>query len=422
MDPGAPLVESAPMTRLRHVASVLGPGVILAGTAIGVSHLVQATRAGATYGLALLVLLIAANLLKAPFFEFAHRYTASTGQNLLQGYYALGRGWLALFAIVTLVNMIAAIASLGLVSGGLAAHLMPSVGLTSHTWALLLLSGCTLMVVLGRYPLLDGLTKVLVAVLTVTTLITAFAAAAHGPVGTVSEPSSPWTLAALPFVVALLGWMPAPIDGSVFPSLWLDDLQQRRGSRVPLADTLVDFWVGYGLSTLTAVCFLVIGALVLHGTDTELSGAPHVFAGQLADAFGASLGAWVVPLVSVGAFAAVFSTTLTCVDGYPRCLAASLAVLTGRPSDTARFMTVLVPLVVLAAMIVLWTFSDFRPLLDTAATLAFVAAPLFGALNLAAIRRVPPEAAPPRWLVAGAWLGLLFLSVLTALFLWTWVS
>ncbi|MEM1002339.1 MAG: divalent metal cation transporter, partial [Bacteroidota bacterium] len=55
----------------------LGPGLLFAGAAIGVSHLVQSTRAGADYGMGLLWALILVNLFKYPFFEFGARYTGA---------------------------------------------------------------------------------------------------------------------------------------------------------------------------------------------------------------------------------------------------------------------------------------------------------------------------------------------------------
>ena len=42
----------------------LGPGLLFAGAAIGVSHLVQSTRAGADFGLGLLWALLLVNLFK----------------------------------------------------------------------------------------------------------------------------------------------------------------------------------------------------------------------------------------------------------------------------------------------------------------------------------------------------------------------
>ena len=84
---------------------VLGPGLLYAGAAVGVSHLVQSTRAGAEFGFALAGVLILANVIKYPFFEFAPRYATGTGKNLVDGYAEMGSWALWLFAILTLATM-----------------------------------------------------------------------------------------------------------------------------------------------------------------------------------------------------------------------------------------------------------------------------------------------------------------------------
>ena len=69
----------------------LGPCLLWASAAIGVSHIVQSTRAGATYGYILLIAVLLANLFKYPFFEFATRYTTVKNETVLDGYFKLGR-------------------------------------------------------------------------------------------------------------------------------------------------------------------------------------------------------------------------------------------------------------------------------------------------------------------------------------------
>ncbi|HOI33480.1 MAG TPA: hypothetical protein PLC47_11975, partial [Bacteroidales bacterium] len=59
---------------MRRFFQLLGPGLLYAGAAIGVSHLVQSTRAGAEFGFDLMWVLLATNLLKFPFFEVGSRY------------------------------------------------------------------------------------------------------------------------------------------------------------------------------------------------------------------------------------------------------------------------------------------------------------------------------------------------------------
>ena len=64
------------------INKILGPGVLFAATAIGVSHLVQSTTAGALYGFSMVGFIIAANVFKFPFFEYGARYAAATGKRL----------------------------------------------------------------------------------------------------------------------------------------------------------------------------------------------------------------------------------------------------------------------------------------------------------------------------------------------------
>ena len=71
------------MNRFSSLKKTLGPGILFASTAIGVSHLVQSTQAGALFGFGLIWAIILANILKYPFFEFGSRYASATGKVLL---------------------------------------------------------------------------------------------------------------------------------------------------------------------------------------------------------------------------------------------------------------------------------------------------------------------------------------------------
>jgi Mn2+/Fe2+ NRAMP family transporter len=60
--------------------SLLGLGIVWAATSIGVSHIVQATRAGADFGFALLGFIVLAHVIKYPFFLFGPKYAGLTGK------------------------------------------------------------------------------------------------------------------------------------------------------------------------------------------------------------------------------------------------------------------------------------------------------------------------------------------------------
>ncbi len=72
---------------------------------------------------------------------------------------------------------------------------------------------CAVVILLGHYKLLDKISKVVVALLSLSTLGALSLAFAHGPVAPMgfTGPSA-WTWQAFPFLVMLLGWMPAPVD------------------------------------------------------------------------------------------------------------------------------------------------------------------------------------------------------------------
>lgn len=69
----------------------MGPGILMASAAVGGSHIVSSTQAGASYGWSLLFLVILANIFKYPFFRFGAEYTAETGKTLVEGYTEKGK-------------------------------------------------------------------------------------------------------------------------------------------------------------------------------------------------------------------------------------------------------------------------------------------------------------------------------------------
>lgn len=103
----------------RSFWKALGPGVLFAGVAIGVSHLVQSTRAGAGYGLSLVGIVVLANVLKLPAFRAGPAYAAATGTSLLEAYRRQGLPALLLYALVTVGVMFTVLAAVTLVTAGL---------------------------------------------------------------------------------------------------------------------------------------------------------------------------------------------------------------------------------------------------------------------------------------------------------------
>ncbi|MFC1763678.1 Nramp family divalent metal transporter [Planctomycetota bacterium] len=423
------VIESAP--RSPHFLSLLkriGPGLLMAGAAIGVSHVVQSTRAGATYGFQLIALVVLVNALKYPFFEAGHRYTVATGESLLDGYRRLGKGFLWGFMVLNLITAIISIAGVTLVTAILAPKIF-GINWKPGTWSAVMMAVCCVILIVGHYRWLNRFMKVLMVTLFIATVLAfsfALGDGRHIVEGFVHP--SPWKLAALPFLVALMGWMPAPIELSVWQSLWIQASEETTKHRTTRAEANVDFNVGYCMTTVLAVLFICLGSFVMYGTGTEFAKSGAAFANQFIELYTNKLGLWVTPIIAATAFTTMFSTTLTVIDAYPRSLAKSVQVAWPRVKQPfSRLHNVMILVGAGAGWLLIFAALsgklDFTRMIDIATTISFLAAPAFAFLNYRLInsRHVPNEFRPGKALHLLSLAGLVFLTSISLLFIYTLV-
>jgi Mn2+/Fe2+ NRAMP family transporter len=291
--------------------------------------------------------------------------------------------------------------------------------------ALLLLTVCLLVLLLGQYRSLDRLSKFVVSFLVVSTFAATIVALLNGPVneelGGLFTPS-PWTFAALPFVVSLLGWMPCPLDLSAWTSLWIYAREQDSGHRASRSEVEVDFNIGYGATALMAVLFLILGAWVMHGTGINFSSKGSLFAQQFITLYTDTLGSWSYSLIALTAFITMFSTALTCLDGYPRSASAAVLIWNGEKGrnvlNKANQRLWMIIHFVLVAFVLLWWTRSMGALVTLAMWISFVTTPVLAWMNLQVMQsqQVPPEGRFGKGLLRLSWLSFGFLSAFVVLF------
>jgi Mn2+/Fe2+ NRAMP family transporter len=378
----------------------LGPGLLFAGAAIGVSHLVQSTRAGADFGFGLLWALVLVNIIKYPFFQFGPRYAAATGKSLLDGYLKLGRGVLIAYFVLSLLTMFTIQTAVTIVTAGLAVELfgVPH-GIENGiaVWSVAITLLCASILVLGRYKLLDGLMKVIIIVLTVSTLVAVFFAFRESVQTEGMGNSSsllqiiPTDAAGLAFLIAFMGWMPAPLDISIWHSLWT--LEKGKTEQRDLKTSLFDFNLGYSGTVVLGIGFVTLGALVMYGSGEAFSSQGGVFARQLINMYTASLGDWAKVFIGVAAFTTMFSTTLTTLDASPRAMSRT-STLIGIGGKRLSYAFWLVILLTGTCVILFFFVSEMGFLVKVATILSFLTAPFYAICNYLVFRDVDiPEAA-----------------------------
>lgn len=408
-------------TRLK----ALGPGLVWAGTAIGVSHLVQSTRAGAGYGLALLLLVLLANFFKYPAYEAGPRYAAATQTSLLAGYQKRG-GWLLyLFLALTVSTMFTVIAAVTFVAAGMASALITD-AIPIWGWSGILLLITAVMLAVGRFQLLERFMTAMMLLLSASTLLsvvlllprTDFASIPLGPL------FPPFERSHLLFVAALVGWMPSALDTAVWHGLWGLEKAAADGRRLEPEDARFDFDVGYIGTAILAAMFVFMGASVLYGSGREIPASSVAFASMLVDAYTTALGEWSRPLILVAAFSTMLSTTVAVTEGFPRALEGAVQQLrTGQvvPGHrTTVYWAALAVCIVVAQLICVWFTGQLKPLVDLATGLTGVTAPAFAMLNLAALRgeEVPEELRPSGLYLGFHLAGIAFLWTMALLYLY----
>ncbi|WP_299793537.1 Nramp family divalent metal transporter [uncultured Shewanella sp.] len=411
--------HKATYSSARVPLKALGPGLLMAAAAIGASHLVASTRAGAEFGWQLAWLILAVNLLKYPFFAAGARYTAATDESLLHGYQKQGRGYLILF---TSLNTIAAIASTAGVTMLTAAMLTLFIPLSIDILGLIVLISSLTLLIFGHYALLDKLTKVIMFCLTVTTLI-AVALALNAPSLVDSEfiSPSPWQWGYIGFLVAMMGWMPAPIEVSAWNSLWL--LEKQKSQSITKEQAIFDFNLGYIITALLAVVFLALGSLVMHGSGEQFSASGVKFASQLITLYSQILGEETRYLIGAVALLCIFSTTVTVIDGYSRTLNMGMQLLTQKPNSNKLLTCFMLLISALGLAIILFFKGALLPLLEFVMILAFMTTVVFAWLNYKLMTSSPlPESDRYGWkMKLLSKIGLLYLLGFAGLFIY-WIA
>lgn len=421
------------VTKQQYIKA-LGPGLLTAAAAIGGSHLVASTQAGALFGWQLVGLILLVNFLKYPFFQIGVRYTMLTNRSLIDGYGQQGQVYLWIFAVVNLFAAIVNTAAVAMLCGSILSLFLGHIDFWGSVTilAMLILSISFFFLLTGHYKRLDSFNKWVIVFLTVATIGAVLLAFNHGGVAAPDFVSpSPWQWSSLGFLVVLMGWMPAPIEISAWSSAWLLNKRKELKEELTYKSALFDFNVGYVVTALLSIAFLGLGALILHGNGEKLATGGAQFSAQLIQMYTSVMGDWSKWLIALVAFLTMFSTTLTVLDGYSRTLAdvwnklsrrvshePSLAEVDSSQNSTKNLYFIMLLLAVVAGVLLSQFKGALLPMIESAMIFAFITTPIFAWLNLRLVSDplIPDEYRLTPFMRGLSYVGLSFLIGFLALF------
>ncbi|GAA1657107.1 Nramp family divalent metal transporter [Citricoccus zhacaiensis] len=283
----------------------LGPGIVAAATGVGAADLVATLTAGSRYGYMLMWAVVLGVIFKIVLVEGVGRYYLSTGKTIFQGWRTLGVWTSWYFGIYIIIwGFVYGATAMSSVALPLAA-LFP--GVDSKIFAIVAgLLGMGL-VWLNRYNLIEKLMMVLIGIMFVAVLISAFLTAPNlGEILTGLIPRIPAEDGAMFYVLGLAGGVGGTITLAAY-GYWL----REKGWNTPkwMKVMRYDNATAYILTGIFVIATMIMGVELLHSAGLAISAGDEGLldiGNVLADRYGEVFSI----IFLVGFFAASFSSLL----------------------------------------------------------------------------------------------------------------
>ncbi len=410
---------------LAEIVRLIGPGILYAAAAVGVSHLVQATRTGAVYGFSLTLVIAFACLVKYPGLRFGTDYAVATGTSLITGYIKQGRLATRLYLINLIFTFLFVPAAIVLVTSGLIKG-VSGIEMGDVSMAAVVFLSSAVILITGHYRVLERITKALVGIFTV--LIVVAVIVIFGKIEWSAGQFIPPVIdrATLIFIVAITGFMPSPMTAGVMSSMWICAKAQNTGHLPTLEDAKFDFNLGFATTLLLALCFMLLGAGTMFGSGAEFAPSSGGFANQLIQLFTQTIGGWSFWVIGIAAIAVVYSSVLTVIDGNARFIQISLDHF--KPDihkkfgiDRFRVFDLAVLLICAGGLLVLtFLLESFRTFIDLVSVITAIIAPILATMNHRAVHSddVPEASRPTTFMYVWSIIGIVVMTVAAVFYLY----
>jgi Mn2+/Fe2+ NRAMP family transporter len=350
-------VELAEPPKGLMILSMLGPGIVWAGLAIGGGELVLIPRVGSVYGMMFLWMPLLAIAVKYFMLNEIGRWSIVTGTSIFDGLAMIPgpRKWLS-WVLLFVSLYLGAVHIGGLVSMvGVIFHTIVQV-FTPFVWSIVIMVSFVAVSWTNKYSILEKVLIVFVGLLTISAVLIGFAFipplkdlaegfAFHVPSVTPDWAVTNYKISKSPMVEILPAM--AFAGCGALNSLWYSDWALSKGFGMGkyfdgLENTAVKYgdlrnldrptvirikgwlrvmfhdclWGANFLTILVTFSYLVLAIVILHPIKEAPGGLKFIT--TLSQTFTKTLGPWAHWLYLIGAFGVIYSTMATVYDGYAR--------------------------------------------------------------------------------------------------------
>jgi len=204
--------------------------------------------------------------------------------------------------------------------------------------------------------------------------------------------------------------MPAPLDVSIWQSLWALEKQKDKTTEFNTKQAIFDFNIGFLSTLVMGIFFVALGAIVMYNSGETFSDGAVQFSEQLMTLYTKSLGQEMYIFIAAAAFTTMFSTTITTLDASPRAMTKAFELLTQKSYKNMYWFWISFLSIGTISILVFFK-SEMGFLVKTATILSFLTAPFYAIVNyiLISSKHTPEEWRPSLQLKMLSWFGILFL-------------
>lgn len=353
-----PPPQAAP-TDFKGIARQLGPGLIISAVIVGSGELIVTPKLGATVGFSMLWFIIVGCFIKVFVQIELGRFAISKGMTTLEALNSIPGPrfivswllWLWLLMFFALIFQVA-----GMVGGLASVFSLAGMPLPSWMLTLAVSGSCAVLLVFGRYRLVERLSTSLVALFTFTTLV-AVVALQTTPYAVTAAQITGGLKFHLPekFTTAFAAFGLIGVGASelIYYPYWClekgyarnvgppeDSPSWRERARGWIRIMNIDAWVCCAIYTTATLAFYILGAAVLHAKGLEVENSQMI--ATLSHMYRETFGQWSFWLFLLGAVAVLYSTVFGATASNSRLFADALSLFGLRkyrePEDRARMI------------------------------------------------------------------------------------
>jgi len=335
-------VQAAP-TRLAGILRQVGPGLIISAIIVGSGELIVTPKLGAEEGFKLLWFIIIGCLLKVFVQIELGRYAITRGRTTLEALNTLPGPrilvswvmWLWLAMYLCLVPQVA-----GMVGGVATSLKLGGVTIPVPILAVAIGASCAILLLLGRYRLVEVGSTIMVGIFTITTMVAVGALQFTEFAITGSQIASGFTFQmpnSLVTAFGAFGIIGVGASELIYYPYWClekgyarhvgpDDGSDAWKKRAHgwLKVMRVDAWISFFIYTTATIAFYLLGAAILHARNLKVESGQMIE--TLSQMYLSAFGQWSLWLFLVGAIVVLYSTIFGATASNARLLADGLSL------------------------------------------------------------------------------------------------